>query len=205
MEVERANINSAEEKLTLLTGKSPLNRRYITREQEIHIDIPSNFKKDEISFSDISENYCICFVDIVGSTQLTSRIYNSDKMARFYSTFINSIAKIIEEHGGKIMKILGDGLISYFPATCNSERPEAFAEALDCFLAMKSSRLNINTKFMDQKLPAISYRISADYGRTESARTTGSEFHLFGPTVNFCVKMNKKPHRMASLLEVICT
>ena len=57
------------------------------------------------------------------------------------------------------MKILGDGLISYFPATCNSERPEAFAEALDCFLAMKSSRLNIKPrKFMDQKFTAISYR-----------------------------------------------
>ena len=193
LEVESTNTITAEEKLTLPSSKSPLNRCYITREQEIHVDIPSNFKKDEISFSDISENYCICFVDIVGSTQLTSRIYNSDKMARFYSTFINSIAKIIEEHGGKIMKILGDGLISYFPATCNSERPEAFAEALDCFLAMKSSRLNINTKFMDQKLPPISYRISADYGRTESARTNESKFQdLFGPTVNFCVKMNKR-------------
>ena len=52
-------------------------------------------------------------------------------MARFYSTFINSMANIIGEHGEKIMKTVGDGLISYFPATCNSERPEAFAEALD--------------------------------------------------------------------------
>lgn len=181
------------EKLPLLTSKSPLNRCFIRKEQEVNVDMPSNLKKDEISFSDVSENYCICFVDIVGSTQLTSRIYNSDKIARFYSIFINSMAKIIEDHGGKIMKTVGDGLISYFPPTSNSERPEAFAGVLDCCLAMKSSRLNINMKLMDEKLPAISYRISADYGKVESARSAGSEFRdLFGPTVNFCAKINKR-------------
>jgi CheY-like chemotaxis protein len=46
---------------------------------------------------------------------------------------------------------------------------------------------------MDEKLPGISYRISADYGKVECATKGRSDVQdLFGPTVNFCVKINKK-------------
>ena len=181
------------EERTILYGKSPLNRFTGKSEPQIGANIPSSLKRDEISFSDESENYCICFVDIVGSTQLTARIYKSDKIARFYSTFINSMARIIEQHSGRVMKTVGDGVISYFPATSNSGKPESFAQVLDCCLSMISSRFKINMKLMDEKLPAISYRISADYGRVEFAKSEGSTFYdLFGPTVNFCAKINKK-------------
>jgi two-component system, OmpR family, response regulator ChvI len=181
------------ENIPILYGKSPLNRYAGKVEPEVYSDMPSTIKREEISFSDESENYCICFVDIVGSTQLTARIYKSDKIAKFYSTFINSMAQIIERHGGKVMKTVGDGVISYFPATSNSNRPEPFAQVLDCCLSMISSRFKINMKLMDQKLPAISYRISADYGRVEFAKSEGSTFNdLFGPTVNFCAKINKQ-------------
>jgi two-component system, OmpR family, response regulator ChvI len=183
----------SKEETPILNGKSPLTRNADKSEPEIYADIPSTLRREEISFSDESENYCICFVDIVGSTQLTARIYKSDKIARFYSTFINSMAEIIEQHSGRVMKTVGDGVISYFPATSNSGRPETFAQVLDCCLSMISSRLKINMKLMDEKLPAISYRISADYGRVEFARSEGSTFYdLFGPTVNFCAKINKK-------------
>ena len=178
---------------SIFNGKSPLNRFTGKSGPQIHLDMPSTLKKEEISFSDESEDYCICFVDIVGSTQLTARIYKSDKIARFYSTFINSMASIIEQHSGRVMKTVGDGVISYFPATSNSSRPESFAQVLDCCLSMVSSRFKINIKLMDEKLPAISYRISADYGRVEFAKSEGSTSHdLFGPTVNYCAKINKK-------------
>ena len=183
----------AREKIPILSGMSPL-RRYVDKsEPEIYSEPPNTLRRDEISFSDESENYCICFVDIVGSTQLTARIYKSDKIAKFYSTFINSMARIIEQYSGKVMKTVGDGVISYFPATSNSNRPEPFSQVLDCCLSMISSRIKINLKLMDQKLPAISYRISADYGLVEFAKSEGSNFYdLFGPTVNYCAKLNKK-------------
>lgn len=145
----------------------------------------------EVSFAK-SENYCICIIDIVGSTQITSKIYNSKKIGKFYSTFINAIADIVNEHKGIVIKTVGDGVISYFPDTANSQDPEGFKDALECCLKMISSRSSINLKLLKEGLPAISYRISLDYGKVEVARSgTSTSCDLFGPTVNFCAKINK--------------
>jgi hypothetical protein len=42
-------------------------------------------------------------------------------------------------------------------------------------------------------LPNLSYRISADYGRVEIAKSlTSISEDLFGPTVNLCAKINSR-------------
>jgi class 3 adenylate cyclase/CheY-like chemotaxis protein len=149
-------------------------------------------EKSEVLFSNKSENYCICFIDIVGSSQITAKITPSEKIGKFYSTFINAVASIVKDHNGKIVKTVGDGVLFYFPGTSNIEDIEAFVDALECCLTMISSRNAINAKLYEEKLPGISYRISAEYGRVEVAKSDRSaSYDLFGTTVNFCAKINK--------------
>jgi len=153
--------------------------------------ISSLRENKEVTFAK-SENYCICIIDIVGSTQITSKIYKSEKIGKFYSTFINEIAAIVKKHNGIVIKTVGDGVISYFPDTSNSQAGEAFKDVLECSLEMISSRSSINSKLFKEGLPGISYRISLDYGKVEVARSgTSTSWDLFGPTVNFCAKINK--------------
>src|SRR6478672_11748278 len=136
----------------------------------------------------------IGMVDIVGSTQITSKLYNSGKITKFYTVFINEIANVVKYHDGKILKTVGDGVIFFFPQTSNVENIEAFRQALECFVGMVSSRQLINSELHKQLLPDISYRISADYGKLEVAMSgeVSSSYDLFGPTINFCAKINKK-------------
>ncbi|MGA8484047.1 MAG: response regulator [Nitrososphaeraceae archaeon] len=149
-------------------------------------------EKNEVLFSNKSENYCICFIDIVGSTQITAKITPSEKVGKFYSTFINAVASIVKDHNGKIVKTVGDGVLFFFPGTSNIEDIEAFVDALECCLALISSRNTINSTLYEEKLPGISYRISAEYGRVEVAKSDRSaSYDLFGTTVNFCAKINK--------------
>jgi two-component system, OmpR family, response regulator ChvI len=149
-------------------------------------------EKNEVLFSNKSENYCICFIDIVGSTQITAKITPSEKVGKFYSTFINAVASIVKDHNGKIVKTVGDGVLFFFPSTSNIEDIEAFVDALECCLALISSRNTINSNLYEEKLPGISYRISAEYGRVEVAKSDRSaSYDLFGTTVNFCAKINK--------------
>lgn len=57
----------------------------------------------------------------------------------------------------------------------------------------------INTRLKEEGLPNLYYRISADYGRVEVAKSlTSTNEDLFGPTVNLCSKINSKapPNRM---------
>jgi len=153
--------------------------------------ISSLRENKEVTFAK-SENYCICIIDIVGSTQITSKIYKSEKIGKFYSTFINEIAAIVKKHNGIVIKTVGDGVISYFPDTSNSQATEAFKDVLECSLEMISSRSSINLKLFKEGLPGISYRVSLDYGKVEVARSeTSTSWDLFGPTVNFCAKINK--------------
>jgi CheY-like chemotaxis protein/class 3 adenylate cyclase len=158
--------------------------------QELEQDV----KKKEIIFSNKSESYCISFIDIIGSSQITSNLYSSGKVKNFYTVFINEIADIVRNYGGKILKTVGDGVIFFFPETCMVENEEAFNRTIECLLHMVSSRDVINDKLHKEVLATISYRISADYGKLEVASSgeITNSYDLFGPTLNFCTKINKK-------------
>jgi CheY-like chemotaxis protein len=177
-----------------VTRMSPLRHCSIGRQQDENKESYDDIKKSEIIFSNRSECYCISMIDIVGSTQITSNLYNSGKIKKFYTVFINEIADIVKLHEGKILKTVGDGVIFFFPKTSAVENIDGFKQALECLLSMISSRRIINAKLQKEFLPDISYRISADYGKLEVAMSgeISSSYDLFGPTINFCAKINKK-------------
>jgi two-component system, OmpR family, response regulator ChvI len=177
-----------------VTRMSPLRHCSIGRRVDEFKVPEKEIKKSEVVFSNKSECYCISIIDIVGSTQITSKLYNSGKIKKFYTVFINEIADIVNHHDGKILKTVGDGIIFFFPQTSTIENIDGFKQALECLLKMVSSRDIINAKLHNELLPDISYRISADYGKLEIAMSgeISSSYDLFGPTINFCAKINKK-------------
>ena len=172
----------------------PLSHCNTNKWEEEGKQLGKNLKKNEVNFSSKSENFCISFIDIVGSTQITSNLYNRKKIEVFYTVFINEVADIVKKHNGKILKTVGDGVIFFFPETSNVENIKSFRDAIECLLNLVSSRSIINTNLQKEMLPGISYRISADYGMLEVAMSgeTSSSYDLFGPTLNFCSKMNKR-------------
>jgi two-component system, OmpR family, response regulator ChvI len=71
---------------------------------------------EEISFVRGSQNCCVCFIDIVDSTRITTvEIADSEKIKIYYSVFINTMAAIARNFDGTIIKNTGDSLIYYFP------------------------------------------------------------------------------------------
>ena len=60
--------------------------------------------KDQISFINYSQKYCMGFVDIVDSTREISKIKNPMKLKKYYSLFLNSMSSIITIYKGKIVK-----------------------------------------------------------------------------------------------------
>lgn len=147
--------------------------------------------RDEISFS-CSEICCVTVVDIVDSTGLFASVGDAGKVRKLLSAFINSVALIVRNFDGVIVKNIGDSLLFYFPATCDSDNRDAFRKVLECYSAILDARPSINTKLYQQGLPAIHYRISGDYGQVEVAQTTTQKRQdIFGQTVNICAKMNR--------------
>lgn len=156
-----------------------------------NIEFPQNISYEEVCFLTSSKNYCVCFVDLVRSTDEVSQIYDATKVRKYYSIFLNSMASIAKNFNAKIVKTAGDSLIFYFPESLDSTNKDAFEDILHCLQALMDARPIINTKLYQEGLPAINYRISADYGRVEVAKSLSSKDEdLFGTTMNMCSKIN---------------
>ena len=65
-----------------------------------------------LQFSDYSEKYCVCMIDIMNSTKITSQLSNS-QTSEFYRIFLNSTALIVRNFGGIVVKNIGDRITSY--------------------------------------------------------------------------------------------
>jgi two-component system, OmpR family, response regulator ChvI len=149
-------------------------------------------EEQEISFSGKSQNYCVCFVSMVESKEITFEIKDAGKIRRYYSIFINTMAAIARNFGAKIIKNTNTSLLYYFPKTSNSTNKSAFRDVVECGITMIAASDVINEKLREEELPPLYYRISADYGRVEVARSISSPDteDLFGTTMNICAKIN---------------
>jgi CheY-like chemotaxis protein len=157
-------------------------------------DLDNHFLlNDEIDFLGYAENYFICFTDIVNSTNIISGICDSGGIRKYYGIFLNTIAKIARNYGGRVMKNVGDSIIVYFPKTLDASNSDEFQIAMSCCMEMLNAHNSINLLTRIGNLPSIDYRMSADYGKFEIARSRSSkENDLMGQTMNVCVKMNSK-------------
>lgn len=143
-----------------------------------------------LQFSDHSEKYCVCMVDIMNSTKITAKLSESET-SEFYNLFLNSIAGIVRNFGGIVIKNIGDALLFYFPVM-PSEEESTLKKCLDCCLTLGESHDDIAKKLENQKLPVFDYRISSTYGMVRIAKTSTSSINdIFGNTVNRCAKINR--------------
>lgn len=146
---------------------------------------------DELRFSADVKKCCVSFVDMVHSTEIIARISDPARVRKYYSIFINTTASIAKSFDAKIIKNTGDCLIYYFPKTFDYSNSSAFQDVIECGLAMVEASSSINVPSTDYKLPAINYRISADYGSVQMTRSiTSATNDLFGQVISLCNKMN---------------
>jgi two-component system, OmpR family, response regulator ChvI len=169
------------------------------RRDEVNYDLRANSEStserdgDDIIFQGISSDFCVCMLDIVNSTVITSSLAYKDKIRKFYSIFVNSVSPVIAHFGGRVLKTGGDSIIYYFPNTAEIERVEGFRNVFECGVSLLDLRSTINSLYRREGIQSIGYRISADYGRLELAESRFSrDRDFFGPTMNLCAKINNK-------------
>jgi CheY-like chemotaxis protein len=128
-------------------------------------------------------------VDIAGN----SYVDKSEKIGKYYSVFLNTMASVAKGFDVKIIKNVGDGLVCYFPKTSDRKDDSAFQDVIEFGVTAMASRHDINKRLHEEEISAaINYRISIDYGKVEVAETaaSGGEEDLFGSPMNLCAKIN---------------
>lgn len=135
-----------------------------------------------------SDYYCISFIIIIPPPET---IKESDAIRKHYSIVFNTITAIAKSFDAMIIKNLGDGLVWYFPRTSDPTKESAFKDVIECGLTIIAALPTINAKLHEENLPSVNYRISADYGKVEVAKSATSETDdLFGSPMNLCAKIN---------------
>jgi len=150
-----------------------------------------------ISFNGAHKNLAVGIVDIVDSTKITAHL-PKQKMCTYYGIFLNSMAMIIKEYDGVVVKNVGDSLLYYFPKTSSFDK-DSLAKSLKCGITMIKSSGIINQKMQEADLPSVHFRISQDFGDVMIAKSViSSGDDVFGVTVNLCTKINRmaKPDGM---------
>jgi class 3 adenylate cyclase len=69
-------------------------------------DAKRDLIRDEIAFLGQRQHACVCFIDMINSTKITSVLDNVE-LARYYSVFLNSMTSIAKNYGAKIIKNAG--------------------------------------------------------------------------------------------------
>lgn len=184
----RGKVNDDDHRVNSESPRERDNGRLESRNRDNKTEL-----QDDIIFQGISSDFCVCMVDIVNSTAVTSSLAQEDKIRKFYSLFVNSVSPIISHFGGRVLKTGGDSMIYYFPNTAEIERIEGFKNVLECGISLLDLRSTVNSLYRKEGIQPIGYRISADYGRLELAESRFSrDQDFFGPTMNLCAKINNK-------------
>jgi class 3 adenylate cyclase len=142
-------------------------------------------------FSGVSIKNCGGFTHIVDSTKNIATMEGLENIRKYYSTFINSISKIVKSYGGKVLKNIGDYILFYFPKTSYMNDSNSFEKAIECCFKILDERYKINDELARQYLPPFNYKMSLDYGVLDLALVGDcSQTDLFGSTLNLCSKIN---------------
>jgi class 3 adenylate cyclase len=150
-----------------------------------------NFSSKDVRFSGVSIKSCVGFIELVDSTTNIATIDNLESIRKYYSTFINSISKIVESYGGKVLKNIGDCILFYFPKTSDINDINSFHEAIECDYKILDERYKINDGLVKKHLPPFNFRMSLDYGVLDLTLVGDySQTDLFGSTLNLCSKIN---------------
>jgi class 3 adenylate cyclase len=112
-----------------------------------------NFSSKDVRFSGVTMKSCVGFIDLVDSTKNIATMDNLESIRRYYSTFINSISKIVKSYGGKVLKNIGDSILFYFPKTSDINNANSFQAAIECDFKILDERYRINDELVKNIYP----------------------------------------------------
>jgi adenylate cyclase len=131
----------------------------------------------------------IWFCDLRGFTELSERT-DRDTLLACLNQYFDRMAKPVEEHGGEILKFIGDAMLAMFPLDTNDACRRALQAALDARAAM--GKLNSERAARGEEALGFGIALHAGdvmYGNIGAANRL--DFTVIGPAVNLTSRLEK--------------
>ena len=131
----------------------------------------------------------IMFTDIVGFTTLSETLTAEDLMLQL-SAYLDRLTRIIEQEQGTVDKYIGDGIMAFWGAPLEVEKPALLAcrAALSCSKAV----IDLNRQWRAEEKPAMPTCFGIHFGETIVGNVGSSQrmnYSIFGDNVNLSSRL----------------
>ena len=127
----------------------------------------------------------ILFADIRSFTEISERL-TGDQVIGLLNDYFESAIGPVEDHGGEVLKLIGDGMLAIFPLQRGGPRPACLA-ALAAARVAFANLAEVNRRRDVAGMPTIRIGISLHIGRLIYGNIGGAsrlDFTVIGPAVN---------------------
>lgn len=128
----------------------------------------------------------VMFSDLRGFTAMSDTA-SEDELYAALDGYFDIVVQAVEEHGGDVLKFMGDGILSILPIPSPSDRADRCAKAAHAALAVLDGFAKLNETRTQTKLPPLNVGIGINVGHV-SYGNIGSpgrlDFTVLGGTVN---------------------
>ncbi len=130
----------------------------------------------------------VLFADIAGFVRLSERL-DAEEATAVINCCLEEMLRIIVQHGGRVDKYMGDGVMAVFGAPASHE--DDAERALRTALAMQEA---VSRLHMDLDVPQLALKIGLACGRVVAAWVGGQgrrEYTVIGPPVNLAYRLHE--------------
>jgi adenylate cyclase len=135
------------------------------------------------------------FSDIKDFTSVSERM-DPEELMTWLNSYMDSMAKIVQEHGGVVDKFIGDAVMAVFgvpvPSTTEDARARDAFNAVTCALAMRRELFRLGRVWVRQGLPVVGLRIGIYSGPLVTGSVGSAErsnFTIIGDSVNVAARL----------------
>jgi len=128
----------------------------------------------------------ILFADIHNFTGQSAKL-NATDTVRLLNAYFDCLVGPIEEHGGYVLKFIGDAVLAFFPILSDTAEPKP----IDAILAIRSRLDELNQVRSVSGEPALGHALCAHFGRVLYGNVGSSErldFTIIGESVNIAAR-----------------
>ncbi|MFD1696870.1 adenylate/guanylate cyclase domain-containing protein [Roseibium aestuarii] len=133
----------------------------------------------------------VSFADLRGFTRLSNTL-PPDKLIAFLNRYFGAMANAVEEHGGEVLKFIGDEVMAIFPYGGDVDPREAAMRALKAARQTKKAIEGINTSNCCMETPDMRVGIALHAGDVFFGNVGSDhrlDFTVIGPVVNLAARI----------------
>ena len=129
------------------------------------------------------------FCDLRGFTSLSSKLEPTQVRAML-NRFYDLLTEIIHEHGGTVLKFVGDEVFAVFGAPLPIEN--SAQSTLDCAIEIQERAHELDRDLADLEIPPVQFGIGMNAGFVVAAHVGGGrrrQYDIVGDTVNLASRL----------------